>query len=150
MAYYPKVTITCERCGKQHEYSTSKRNEKDAEWWKSWAEGHYKLCPDCEYEAYKERKENERNERVKAFLGKYTLPELKGTPKQIAWAERIRIERIDQSAKIACQVGMLASKAYGRWLETADSAKMWIEIRDLSEDDFKREVARQIADSKSK
>ena len=144
MSYYPTITITCARCGKQHEYSTKKKTEREAEWWKGWAEDHYKYCPDCEYQAYKEKKDSERDERIRVFMGSYTLPELKGTPKQIAWAERLRAERIDESARIGQKLGETVSKVYGQWLASADSAKDWIELSKLNHDDYLREVKRRI------
>ncbi|WP_142415388.1 hypothetical protein [Hathewaya massiliensis] len=70
---------------------------KDREWKKENAFS--KMCPDC-YEKYlqqeRERKQLEAEEKAKEM----ELPDLTGTPKQVAWANTIRQEFIDKVNKI--------------------------------------------------
>ena len=125
MSYYPTITIICARCGKQHEYSAKKKTEREAEWWKEWAESHYRYCPDCDYQQYQDKKKSERDERIRDFIGEHSLPELTGTPRQIEYAEKLRADRIERLARI--YQGSRIAKWFWEWLESADSSKFWIE-----------------------
>ena len=67
-------------------------------------------------------------------MGDHPLPELTGTPRQIAWAEDLRYSRI-------CEISERyrpdqAADWFWRWIEGASSAQKWIEYRDLSTREF--------------
>ena len=76
------ATCTCATCGKQFEKIVFRSKRSEADSWVAWAERNYDQCPDC-WKAAQEAV-------AKAEAEKAGLPELTGSPKQIAWAERIR------------------------------------------------------------
>lgn len=94
------IKITCKTCGKEFTHRRDCRNRADAESYKSWAVDHIDTCPEC-YAAAQKAAEEERVSKQAAELG---LPELVGTEKQIAWAKRIRSERINESARFGITV----------------------------------------------
>lgn len=49
------VICTCTKCGASFEKTTIKHNRREANSWENWAEDHFKLCPDCERQARRER-----------------------------------------------------------------------------------------------
>ena len=80
------ATCTCSKCGAKFEKYTTKANRREADNWVEWAERTFNLCPDCERE--------ERAEQLKEQSEAAGLPELKGSTKQIVWAESLRSEYI--------------------------------------------------------
>lgn len=72
MSYYPSVIITCQRCGKQHEYTCLQHTKKDAISWQEQAPDYYKLCPDCYFAELRE-KELEEEARANALAGTLSL-----------------------------------------------------------------------------
>lgn len=83
MAKYD-VTYSCGHSGTIQLFGPYKSRDRKIEWYEN--EG---LCPDC----YAEKQRQKREEEVKAIAEKNAvnnLPELSGSEKQIAWAEKIR------------------------------------------------------------
>lgn len=101
---------------------------KDRERKISWYETHGE-CPEC----YKARKQAER-EAIDAQAAQESKekqwPELSGTPKQVAWANAIRKEKIDELMTLEpTEKGM----RYIAWIvQTFTAAKYWIDNRDES------------------
>lgn len=89
-----RAICTCRVCGKTFEKTTIRGNRHDADSWEKWAESTFTICPECE------RKEREAKA---AELAKQAeadgLPALVGSPKQIVWAEQIRADYMESSAK---------------------------------------------------
>ena len=81
------ATCTCKHCGKEFEVSAFKRNRKEAASWSDWAARTYDCCNECA-----DRIRAEENARNAAEAKEMGLPELVGSPKQIAWAESIRMD----------------------------------------------------------
>lgn len=79
------ATCKCSVCGKEFYVYSYKRNWREAESWEKWAATQYTICDDCKQKQYAEESEQAAKEAQE--LG---LPELKGSAKQIAWAESIR------------------------------------------------------------
>lgn len=93
-----EITYTCKVCGKQAKASAIKCNRAEAERWQEWAKDAYDLCPECYAKAAKEEHEARVQTDMEAFSSATTveLAQLTGTPKQIAWAESIRRDRISE------------------------------------------------------
>lgn len=95
-------------------------------------------CPDC-YRAAKEAEKTAKNEAAAKENKEAGLPELTGTPKQVAWAETIRGEKIksvkavlaklDKSNALYAIVDGLVSEVINN-----PSAKYWIDNRDVKFD----------------
>lgn len=80
---------------------------KDREWKKENAFS--KRCPEC-YEKYKENERARQNEEALKKAKEMELPELKGTDKQIAWANTIRqqvVNRLEKELEFFKQVEVL-------------------------------------------
>lgn len=88
------ATCTCKHCGKEFEVSAFKRNRKEAASWSDWAARTYDCCNECA-----DRIRAEENARNAAEAKEMGLPELVGSPKQIAWAESIRMDMISAMDK---------------------------------------------------
>lgn len=86
---------------------------------------HHGLCPDC-YKAAQEAKNAAKKE-------KFGLCELSGTPKQVAWAEKIRAEWFDWTNYITEPSALF--KTVMNYAATAiTEAKWWIEHRQLDKE----------------
>lgn len=81
---------TCRKCGEEFEKIMYAGKCRDAESKARWAEGYFDLCPDCE--------KIEEQEKLEAKEKELELPDLTGSEKQIAWARKIRIEKIREVA----------------------------------------------------
>lgn len=75
---------------------------KDREWKKERAFS--KLCPEC-YKKYLEEKREEENKEAAKLSAEMELTDLYGTPKQIAWANTLRINFIDKFSKLMDSLG---------------------------------------------
>lgn len=76
-----KYTVTCS-CGHKIEvvlFGKTSDREAKLKWYETQA-----LCPDCY------------NAQIKESSREYGLPTLEGTEKQVAWAEKIRIDMMEQ------------------------------------------------------
>lgn len=82
---------TCEWCGKTFEKVQYCHNRREADNWEEWAERNFTVCPDC-WREQKEKERQEANEKAAKENAENGLPTLTGSPKQIAWAEKIRNE----------------------------------------------------------
>lgn len=148
----------------------------ERERWIEWAERN-KVCPEC-YEKQKEETRQEATKQAAAEAIENGLPSLTGSEKQIAWAERIRVEKIskieeslaqlDSNQKKIEEAGKLSEaeakvKADG-FESLADfrdcihaaandimgtaSAHFWIEIRGTKMGQFLIETAKEILKSR--
>lgn len=80
---------TCAKCGATFEVSTIRANRKAADSWEEWAVGYYDTCTACE--------QAERQETAAKYAQRAQedgLPALRGTERQVSWAETIRHEKI--------------------------------------------------------
>lgn len=109
------ANCTCRKCGKKFEKIASKNSRDEANRWTEWAEANITLCYDCyKAESYEQAK------------GDMELPELEGSPKQIAWAEDIRDKFIENTANRKNKL-YNATRAY--IVRNINSAKWWIDHR---------------------
>ena len=93
-----EITYTCKVCGNQAKASAIKCNRAEAERWHEWAKDAYDLCPEYYAKSMKEAHEALVQADMEAFAAATTveLARLNGSPKQIAWAEKIRCDRISE------------------------------------------------------
>lgn len=90
-----KVMIRCAECGEEFTVTSFKRNRTEADSWESWMQANATmLCQDCWRKEQEERRRSEDKARQDADHAD-GLPELTGSEKQIAWARKIRREKLD-------------------------------------------------------
>jgi len=77
------ATCTCSRCGASFERSSIQRNRTEADSWEAWAKRNFTLCGAC-WMADQEAAEAEADAAYPPITG--------GSPKQIAWAIKIRLK----------------------------------------------------------
>ena len=86
MKYY--VTFSCEHEGEVNLYGKAAERDRRIAWYEE--EG---ICPDC-YRKMKDEERRKADEELAAYADKieteWSLPELEGTEKQVAWARKIR------------------------------------------------------------
>jgi len=125
-----RVTVTCPGCGEEWTWSVTCYNRREADEWEAKHEGEERECQSC----YRERRIAEAKEagakaagdaaeRAKA-AGKELVP-LRGSEKQVSWAEGIR-------AKVALEVLSMPGTARPElWdvLNLVPEAEWWIEHR---------------------
>ena len=100
------------------------------------------LCDDC-YKAQQQAERDAKNAESAKANTEAHLPTLTGTPKQIAWAETIRAEKIKKLNEILASIEALKAKralseieekvqAFAIAYKNEDSAARWIDLRDRS------------------
>lgn len=122
-----KAICTCAKCGATYEVEAFRANRRDADNWKSWAESHYDECPDC-YKARMLKEREEANEKAAAESRNAGIPELSGSEKQIAWANKIRKDFIDDRFPLDKLTDRGRECLYDFLNQHTDS-KFWIENR---------------------
>lgn len=118
------VTCTCRQCGKEFIHSRHQRNRAAADNYESWAAANIDLCPECFKAAHHEQRAAENAETCAAIQ----LPELTGTPKQIAWANDLRL-RFCAAAVKYCNGDELMIRSIQIIIDTKCSARFWIDNR---------------------
>ena len=135
---------TCKKCGKEFTREAFKYNRAEATRWEAWAVEYYDECGDC-YAARKAAEREAENQAAAEAAKEQALPELTGSPKQIAWAETIRqkyIAAIDQKIeeikssklrRVAENRSEMLGEAQGfrEWLLTHTDSRFWIDNRDI-------------------
>jgi hypothetical protein len=107
-----------------------------------------RLCADC-YRAQKAAEQAAAKDEVADVIAQLGLPELEGTPKQIAWAQSIRAQRVRALLDEAKAIGKTAAEFVAAYQTTVrgdyvrralceTSAAVWIESRQLSLKDWAR------------
>lgn len=118
------ITFSCGHEGTIEVFGKAEEREQKIKYFEE-----YGMCSDC-YKAEKQAEE-------KSFAVKYELPELKGSGKQISWANKIRKEKIEafESEKPAIRKG--AGDAFADFLDgftehyyKNTSASWWIDHRE--------------------
>ena len=89
-----RAMCTCKRCGKMFERKTRWWNDQKAREWEEWAAKNLTLCPQCRYDDYVA---GASKLALEAFA--IGLPELRGSDKQVVWAEYIRAELLESAAQ---------------------------------------------------
>lgn len=115
------ATCTCAHCGAEFVVTATRSSRKEADSWEKWAATHYDCCDEC---AAKMRAEE--NARCAAAAVEMGLPALKGSVKQIAWAEKIRMDFV---AKV--------DKAFDKLLERYEKQKAEDKVDEFIESDIK-------------
>ena len=128
------ATCKCRFCGNTFERVSVKRNTREADSWKSWAERTFDICPACEDRQYEEKAA-----RLAEAAKASGMPELTGSPKQIAWAEQIRASKAKEigeyleQAKVACDAETLKriEHVLGYIRQNMAKASWWIDNRNI-------------------
>lgn len=127
----------CSKCGKEFEkINYNCRNRADANNWETWAAETFDTCSEC----WKKEQEEARAERAKE------LPQLVGSPKQIAWALKLRDEWMQNNAKLI-ESFTDEGKQFIKFIVDHTESKFWIEncgvadkLNLLSTSDFMRNL----------
>lgn len=90
MAQYT-ITHTCGHTETVQLYGPGRERDRKAEWMTN------NICPEC-FKAEQAAKRQAENEAAAAQNTAESLPELLGSPKQVAWAETLRRKALDQIA----------------------------------------------------
>lgn len=129
------ATCKCRFCGNTFERVSVKRNTREADSWKAWAAQTFDICPACE-----DKQQAEKTARLAEEAKASGLPELTGSPKQIAWAEQIRASKAKEigeyleQAKVACDAETLKriERVLSYIRQNMDKASWWIDNRNNS------------------
>lgn len=140
------ANCVCKTCGAKFQKISTKRNKSIADSWEKWAVDYYDECDDCIEKSVKEHRaavSKEAAEEAKELA----LPELKGSEKQIAWAETIRMDfykrTSDEMDSFLIQAKAVPEKQENRmkkykditifrnWLFAKADSKFWIDNRNL-------------------
>ena len=130
------VELTCADCGRTYIREKICRNRAEANSWENWMGLHYDgICTDC----WKAQQAAKREAETLAFIESHKLPELSGTPKQIAWANKIRANVLREIEAYWAddepgdptdpvhQAKMAGQQAFMAWLEGQDISRWWID-----------------------
>jgi len=107
-----------------------------------------KLCADC-YRKQKAAEQAAAKDEVADVISRLGLPELEGTPKQIAWAEAIREKRVAELVERVRECGRTVDELVEQWGKGErgqyvyrafgePSAARWIETRQMSYKEWAR------------
>lgn len=129
-----KIPLICRSCGKAFEARSQQRNTTTARAWEDWARENMYTCPECYAKSRREKELEAIKAKALEWMGEHPLPELTGTPRQIAWAEDLRYSRIAEISE-RCKPEN-AADWFWLWIEDASSAQAWIESRDLITREF--------------
>lgn len=123
-------------------YGTNSHGERDNK--QAWLAT--QICYDC-YKAQQQAERDAKNTESAKANAEANLPTLTGTPKQIAWAETIRAEKIKKLNEILAKIEAFKAKralteveleldnkvqAFATAYKNEDSAARWIDLRDRS------------------
>ena len=93
-----RAICRCRYCGNEFEYITHKHNSSEARSFEKWAAENIDECPDCKEKRISKEREEASRAAAEAAKAK-AWPELTGTEKQIAWANRIRETKLGPIAE---------------------------------------------------
>ena len=139
-----KAICKCATCKNKFEFRKKLRNRKDADGFEAWAVENITECFDCRQKRIQAELEQE-NLKAAAKAKEVGLPELKGSAKQIAWAESIRIKAkasIDSDLMAMDEQEKSAVAPFVDWLFCHDKAAFWIDRRD----EFCRQISITLID----
>lgn len=131
------ATCKCATCGCEFTKMTVKPNRREADSWETWAANYYDECDNCRQKRLAAEREEE-SRKAAEDARELNLPELKGSEKQVAWAERIRMEFIQSADKQIREVAecprssrMSVSdlESFKEWILKKTEASWWIDKR---------------------
>lgn len=121
-----KVILKCKYCGEEFAYRKDCMNRKIADSTEEWAKANVDECPECYKKGLLEikmKKEKASSEKFAPALAEYNLPSLKGTEKQVEWANTIRNNTLGMMLKLK------PKENFWEWARTKIDAKWWIDNR---------------------
>ena len=148
-----RARVTC-KCGAEFWAEKDCRNRAEADSWEGWVVNSGRMCPTCYVAEKKAEREAAKAEAVtkaaETISGlPFSLPELQGSEKQVAWAADLRAKAINECARLGMMWDVFGDQIAGRDTHGApegervlirafgdllltSSAKMWIEARGKS------------------
>ena len=102
------VTCTCCECGKSFTASKILASRDQANNWEEWAVSNIIECDECRAKAREEEKAAA-NAKAAEAAKEFELPELSGSPRQIEWANTIRVAYFKSYSKIIAKYAELES-----------------------------------------
>ena len=105
------IKLKCDKCGNEFRHQHYCINRSDAENYKNWAVETITVCPEC-YK--KQQSEN--------IVNEFNLPELKGTEKQINYANNLRFKWIKNDLQDFREI-------YKKWENSDDEMKTALKNR---------------------
>ena len=118
------TTCTCRICGAEFVHRAKKCNRTDANNYAAWAAANIGLCPACYHAQMQEQQAAENAKKAEVFR----LPALAGSPKQLAWANDLRL-MFAAGASDLCGDDSLMRQGVQVILDRKLSAKWWIDHR---------------------
>jgi hypothetical protein len=151
MAWY-KISYKCGHSGREQIYGPTKLRQGRADWI-----GEHKVCSECYAEQCQREREERQAEHARQSAAdaeaahEACLPELTGTPEQIAWSESLRRRMLEQlDAQLAAllieseslsdeerRIAGIFRDEFSPWLRGQTSAKWWIDHREQSLDQMR-------------
>ena len=139
------AACTCCECGKSFTASKILASRDQAKNWEEWAVSNIIECDECRAKAREEEKAAA-NAKAAEAAKEFELPELSGSPRQIEWANTIRVAYFKSYSKIIAKYAELESSKREQCKEelksfsevgehlfsTKTSGPFWIENRDLT------------------
>ena len=119
------LRIKCESCGEMFRHRKACQNRDAAADYEDWARENITLCPTC-YREGMERIQADKDSAAIAEKG-LILPEIDGTEKQIAWANKIRREAVSH---VCAAIRPEAAPMIQERLDMLLDARWWIDNRD--------------------
>lgn len=132
------ATCKCATCGCEFTKMTVKKNRSEADSWEKWAESYYDECDECHQKRINAEREEESRKAAEAAR-EINLPELTGSEKQIAWAERIRMEFIQSADKEiqataerpqSSRMSVSELESFKEWILRKTDSSWWIDKRE--------------------
>lgn len=133
------ANCTCKTCGKTFEKTAIKRNCREADSWKLWAEKNFDECDECA-KARIARFHADENAKAAEQAAEEQWSELTGSEKQIAWANSIRAEfmtKLEAERKSFTATHPEAEAVYAQLKAAAmemTEARFWIDHRNSTRD----------------
>ena len=127
-----KAICKCSFCGNDFEFRKKLRNRREADSFETWAIENIVECFDCRQKRRQAEREQE-NLKAAAKAKEIGLPELKGSTKQIAWAETIRMKAraaINADLEKMSEQEKSVAAPFVEWLFNHEKAAFWIDRRD--------------------
>lgn len=133
-----RAWCTCKTCGQEFEVRVRRNNSSEAKSFEKWAIEHIDECPDCEEKRLR-KAHDEENAAAAEKAAEAGLPQLVGSPKQIAWAESIRMKIVTGLTTINPKYHpfmLEVGKAAIRIMVQETKASWWIDNRVYADADF--------------
>lgn len=125
---WAKVELTCDTCGRQFWHQKECYSRRDADDYEAWAQSHITTCSECYLKAKRAAAEKRAAEAVDG-VDFPDMAALTGSPKQIAWAEKIRAQTVGATIKWLAKKGKTLSEERLGKINSITDSSVWIDHR---------------------